>query len=462
MANRFFSPNQQFADNTGLPYAGGTLAFYASGTSTPLATYSNQALTIPNTNPVTLDSAGRAGDIFLQNLAYKVVLSQLNSDGSFTQVWTDDPVYSSDFSTVAAVQSGAGSPNGVVAGTQGSTTIPASMYWDTTNNILYVCTTTGTTSTAAWTAVNASTAAAVVPAPQGRLTLTSGVPVISTDTIGATAIIYTPYNGNIVPIYNGSSLIPTVFTELTLTLASQHVASTLYDIFIFNNSGVATLVTGPAWSSSAAGSSSRGTGAGTTQISKVNGLSLNTVQISGRNGATTYTIGANLATYLGTILINATPGQVSCTVTAGQSRVWGVWNAFNRSPCVLNVSDPASSFGGTGSVAPTNSNTGDRSLIICGLAEEIVTNDYIQDASTTSPGDSGNFGIGWNVTNAYSGLSGTIGTGTTLTLGGFSAKYEAPPFLGLSFAQSCCNATGLNLSFLGGSSRMLMTSKWRS
>jgi hypothetical protein len=59
---------------------GGSLAFYASGTSTPLATYSDSALTSPNTNPVVLDAAGRAGNIFLQNLAYKVVLSDANNN----------------------------------------------------------------------------------------------------------------------------------------------------------------------------------------------------------------------------------------------------------------------------------------------------------------------------------------------------------------------------------------------
>jgi hypothetical protein len=67
----------QVAD-TGAPYAGGFLAFYSSGTLSPLATYSNRALTVPNQNPVPLNSAGWAGDIFLQNLPYKVILSDSN------------------------------------------------------------------------------------------------------------------------------------------------------------------------------------------------------------------------------------------------------------------------------------------------------------------------------------------------------------------------------------------------
>jgi hypothetical protein len=59
VANRFFNPNEQFCDATDLPYAGGTLDFYASGTSTRLNTYSDSALSIANTNPVVLDSAGK-------------------------------------------------------------------------------------------------------------------------------------------------------------------------------------------------------------------------------------------------------------------------------------------------------------------------------------------------------------------------------------------------------------------
>jgi hypothetical protein len=38
VANRFFNPNEQFCDSAGLPYAGGTLDFYSSGTSTRLNT----------------------------------------------------------------------------------------------------------------------------------------------------------------------------------------------------------------------------------------------------------------------------------------------------------------------------------------------------------------------------------------------------------------------------------------
>jgi hypothetical protein len=49
----------QAIDADGHPYAGGTLATYVPGTTTPKATWQNEALSAQNTNPVVLDSAGR-------------------------------------------------------------------------------------------------------------------------------------------------------------------------------------------------------------------------------------------------------------------------------------------------------------------------------------------------------------------------------------------------------------------
>jgi hypothetical protein len=50
---------QQFIDADGHPYAGGSLGTYVVGTMTPKATWRDAAATALNTNPITLDSAGR-------------------------------------------------------------------------------------------------------------------------------------------------------------------------------------------------------------------------------------------------------------------------------------------------------------------------------------------------------------------------------------------------------------------
>lgn len=66
----------QFLDNNNVPLAGGKLYTYAAGTNTPKATYTTAAGNIENTNPVELDSYGRA-IIFLDG-SYKFALKDEN------------------------------------------------------------------------------------------------------------------------------------------------------------------------------------------------------------------------------------------------------------------------------------------------------------------------------------------------------------------------------------------------
>ena len=54
------SPKMQFFDANGNPLAGGKLYSYASGTSTPLVTYTDSTGLSANTNPIILDSRGEA------------------------------------------------------------------------------------------------------------------------------------------------------------------------------------------------------------------------------------------------------------------------------------------------------------------------------------------------------------------------------------------------------------------
>lgn len=52
--------NQQFTDANGVPYPGGSVYFYTPNTSSFKSTFQDPLLMVPNTNPVILDSAGRA------------------------------------------------------------------------------------------------------------------------------------------------------------------------------------------------------------------------------------------------------------------------------------------------------------------------------------------------------------------------------------------------------------------
>lgn len=60
MAVLLTPPYLQFFDDDGAPLAGGKVYTYSAGTTTPKATYTNSSETTPLSNPVILDSAGRA------------------------------------------------------------------------------------------------------------------------------------------------------------------------------------------------------------------------------------------------------------------------------------------------------------------------------------------------------------------------------------------------------------------
>lgn len=250
--------------------------------------------------------------------------------------------------------------------------------------------------------------------PQGYLTLiaeasqaTSPVPI--TDQAAATAVYYRPDIGNLIPIPDGTNFSVRTFAELTLTLNSNHVANGIYDVFAFDDSGVIRLGTGPVWNTVTAGSGARGSGAGTTELTRLQGLLVNNVAMTARNGASTYSVSAKCAIYLGTIIIDGTQGQCTCHVTYGQSRNWGVWNAFNRKPIILKAGDSTANWQYTTSAYRASNNASANSIrVLHGLPGTAfdVRNDlnFSGNNSTTAKA-----GIGWNSTSAASGKEGKFG-----------------------------------------------------
>ena len=89
--------------------------------------------------------------------------------------------------------------------------------------------------------------------PGGRLTLTSGTPVMSSSVTAATTIYYTPYQGNYVPLYDGSTFVPTEFSELSQTTTDTTKSPAAcekdgnYDLFVWNDAGTLRCTRGPIW-----------------------------------------------------------------------------------------------------------------------------------------------------------------------------------------------------------------------
>lgn len=83
---RFIFTINTALDSAGESIAGAKLESFEAGTSTPLATYTDQALTIPHTNPIIADGSGRFPEIFLLGQDYKFILS----DADDVVIWTID------------------------------------------------------------------------------------------------------------------------------------------------------------------------------------------------------------------------------------------------------------------------------------------------------------------------------------------------------------------------------------
>ena len=84
----FLNPHQQFSDNNGKALSGGRLFTYAAGTLNPLTTYQDSGGSVPNTNPIVLDSAGYATIYMNTGVLYKVILQ----DAQGRQLWSVDNV----------------------------------------------------------------------------------------------------------------------------------------------------------------------------------------------------------------------------------------------------------------------------------------------------------------------------------------------------------------------------------
>jgi hypothetical protein len=302
------------------------------------------------------------------------------------------------------------------------------------SNALKYTTVSALASAGAVASLNGQTGAlALIIPPQGRLTLTSGVAVTTSDVAGATSIYFTPTGGNQVPIYDGTNMVPTTFAELTLALDST-AAHTGYqqsgknfDLFVVNDSGTIRLGTGPAWSSDTA----RGTGAGTTELDfSKSGIPTNKNTMTLRFGSAsgnTVSVAANLATYVGSFRAVA-DGQAT-----DSKALRLLFNAFNQVLRAIRVSDPTASWTySTGSWRQVRASTANQIDILDGLG--LVAVDVKCMAFANSSAATLRIvrsGIGLDGTTAIaSGATGTAASVSSAAATTMYSFYAASPGIG--------------------------------
>ena len=114
----------QFFTTTGLPLAGGKIYTYQAGSSTPLATYTDNTATVANANPIVLGSDGRPADEIWLTYGYNYKFVLKTADDSTIQTY--DNLYG-----IIGVQPtvGATIPAGLIAMWSGSIgSIPSGWY----------------------------------------------------------------------------------------------------------------------------------------------------------------------------------------------------------------------------------------------------------------------------------------------------------------------------------------------
>ena len=280
--------------------------------------------------------------------------------------------------------------------------------------------------------------------PQGRLTLTSGVPVMTSDVTGATTIYYAPYQGAMLPVGG----IEYTAGQLSFALnTTAHTSGNLYDIGAYNNAGTIALCTSPAWTNSTTRSAA---------ISQTNGIWYNTASLTcGLSGSSsTTTIAPGQWSYLGTFETSAN-GQTGVSLrpaaaSGGAGAFIYLWNAYNRRPATAISRDNKNTWTpSNGSFAARDASTTNRVTVVDGLAQTTIdgslgetvagTNDVYQgidlDSTTAVPdcvGQGGSVGNGENPGGAcswypqlglhyYQAVEGCTGACTASGAGGLSS-----------------------------------------
>lgn len=219
-------------------------------------------------------------------------VSQVMTTGGLNQMFTDNCGYGTAADLPAAAKTGR-------------------FYYSTDTNALNFD--TGST----WETYDLSSATAPVDPSivQGRLTLTTGVPVTTADVTGATSIYFTPYRGNQIALYNGSAWIVDTFTVITIALGTLGDATKPYDLFAYDNSGSVAFDSPLVWTSTTA----RATG-----LVLQNGVLV-------KNGDAT-------RRYIGTFFPTAT------TTTEDSLAKRYLWNYYNRVPRFASVFEATASW----------------------------------------------------------------------------------------------------------------------
>jgi hypothetical protein len=257
--------------------------------------------------------------------------------------------------------------------------------------------------------------------PGGRLTLTSGSPVMSANVVGASSIYYSPYIHDGIPIFDGTSWVLQTFTEQTTALdTTNFLSGNNYDWFAFFTGGLVMMGYGPAWTNNTTRSAA---------ISRLNGYWTNSASITLRWSNTgTQAVPAGQALYLGTIHATAN-GQTTMNFNPAAANggspntVLGVFNAYNREPMISMSRDTGGAAFywtyATKTWRRAHANANNSVSFMDGLGEVSCFASYQVWSSPIAGGSAGAMGISFNNTAAPLLVQGSWSANSLTAIGNF-------------------------------------------
>lgn len=460
MATGILSPWPRYTvlNAAGKPISGALINTYIAGTTTPIATYSDVALTVANANPIVANSSGQIGPVFLSpGSSYKFVFTNPDASSLFSQdniaagggaTNTDiigtagealtggKAVYLSDGSggKTAGLWYLADSANAYSSTTSDVGIVPASIALGVAGTIrlggqltgltsltvgasYYISTAGGITATApvnrrfiGQADTTSSLVMEVIPPVlvtdpgivDGRLSLQSGTAVTTADYLAATLIYYTPYIGSQIALFDGVNWQSVIFTELSIAVPAT--TAQMYDLFVYSNSGIATLEL-LAWTNDTTRA---------TALTTQNGVLVKA--------------GALTRRYVGSFRTTAVSGQ---TEDSAAKRY--LWNYYNRVTRALIRKETTNTWNYTvATIRQANASTANQVEVVIGIAEVFVdvsmTHAFQPNTNTNAAA-----GIGYDTTSAFTGGSGaTQAMGTNLS-GQLNCRLLHAPAIGRHF-----------------------------
>jgi hypothetical protein len=221
---------------------------------------------------------------------------------------------------------------------------------------------------------------------QGRLTLTSGTPVTTSDVTAATTLYFTPYKGNYITLYTSGAWKLYSFSEISIAVPAT--TSTMYDVWAFDSGGNVTLEV-LAWTNDTTRA---------TALVFQDGVYCKSGALSRR--------------YLGSFRTTTVSGQTEDSLLKRY-----VWNYNNRVERALTMTSATSSWTyATATWRQANASTANQIDTIVGVAEDRINVTLSCQVSNINGGTASGIGLGLSSTtiNSATVFQGYNGTGNNI------------------------------------------------